>query len=119
MRCSARTLNRRNKVGFLVPLACLALAVVSAARADPAPIKSQPIENPRLVVPENLMEFSRLPLTYIQESIPFFGERNIFFFGRLEGDYAHYSSGIQEEDSGFERRRFRLGLAGKVKLWAK
>ena len=71
------------------------------------------------MVPENLMEFSRLPLTYIQESIPFFGERNIFFFGRLEGDYAHYSSGIQEEDSGFERRRFRLGLAGKVKLWAK
>jgi phosphate-selective porin OprO/OprP len=67
--------------------------------------------------PDKLMDLSRLPLTYIQEHVPFLTKRNIIFFGRLELDYAKYSSGVLEDDSGFLLRRFRVGLAGQVKFW--
>ena len=66
---------------------------------------------------DRVMEISRAPLTYIQENVPFLTNRNIIFFGRLELDGAHYSSGVLEDDSGFSVRRFRLGLAGRVKIW--
>lgn len=66
---------------------------------------------------DQLMNLTRAPLTYVQENVPFFTKRNIAFFGRLELDYAHYSSGILEDDSGLDVRRFRLGLAGQVKSW--
>ena len=66
---------------------------------------------------DRLMNLSRSPLTYIQGNVPFFTKRNMVFFGRLELDYANYSSGILKEESGFEVRRFRLGLAGQTKFW--
>jgi phosphate-selective porin OprO/OprP len=66
---------------------------------------------------DRVMEFSRLPLTYIQENVPFLTKRNIIFFGRLEIDGARYSSGVLEDDNGFTIRRFRLGLAGRVRFW--
>lgn len=58
------------------------------------------------------------PLINIQERVPFLSKRNIVFFGRLELEQARYSSGILEDQSGFEVRRFRLGLAGIVKARA-
>ena len=64
-----------------------------------------------------LMEISYAPLTYIQENIPFLTKRDIIFFGRVEVDYSHYSSGILEDDSGFIIRRFRVGLAGRIRIW--
>jgi phosphate-selective porin OprO/OprP len=66
---------------------------------------------------DKLLEVSRAPLTFIQENLPFLTKREIVFFGRLEVDYSHYSSGILEDDSGFIMRRFRLGLAGHVRIW--
>ena len=66
---------------------------------------------------DRVMEISRAPLTYIQENVPFLTKRNIIFFGRLELDGANYSSGVLKDDSGFSVRRFRLGLAGRVKIW--
>ena len=66
---------------------------------------------------DRLMEISRLPLTYVQEHVPFLTKRNIIFFGRLEVDLARYSSGVLEDDNGLGVRRFRLGLAGNVWIW--
>jgi len=66
---------------------------------------------------DRLMEISRLPLTYVQEHVPFLTKRNVIFFGRLEVDLAHFSSGALEDDSGIDLRRFRLGLAGNVRHW--
>jgi phosphate-selective porin OprO/OprP len=66
---------------------------------------------------DRVMEISRAPLTWIQENVPFLTKRNIIFFGRLELDGAYYSSGVLKDDSGFSVRRFRLGLAGRVKIW--
>ena len=74
-------------------------------------------EQPVLEKTDHLVELSRLPLTYIQDHVPFLTKRKIIFFGRLEVDYANYSSGILEDDSGFNVRRFRLGLAGHVRFW--
>lgn len=68
---------------------------------------------------DKIMDLSRLPLTYVQEHVPFLTKRKIIFFGRLELDYSHYSSGVLEDDSGLEVRRFRLGLAGRVVFWPK
>ena len=66
---------------------------------------------------DEIMDLSRLPLTYIQEHVPFLTKRKIIFFGRLEVDYNHYSSGVLADESGLEVRRFRLGLAGRVVFW--
>lgn len=66
---------------------------------------------------DKLMDLSRRPLTYIQENVPFLTKRHIIFFGRLELDGARYSSGVLEDDNGFDIRRFRLGLAGEVPIW--
>jgi phosphate-selective porin OprO/OprP len=66
---------------------------------------------------DQLMNLSRAPLTYIEENVPFLTRRHIIFFGRLELDGARYNSGVLEDDSGFSIRRFRLGLAGRVKFW--
>jgi hypothetical protein len=74
-------------------------------------------DQPVLDKTNRLMDVSRLPLTYIQDHVPFLTKRKIIFFGRLELDYAHYSSGILEDDSGFKIRRFRVGLAGNLHLW--
>ena len=66
---------------------------------------------------DRLMEVSRRPLSYIQEHVPLLTKRDIIFFGRLELDGAIYSSGILDDDNGFNVRRFRLGLAGHVIPW--
>lgn len=66
---------------------------------------------------DSIMDFSRVPLTYIQEHVPFLTKRNIIFFGRLEVDLARFSSGVLEDDNGLDVRRFRLGLAGNVWFW--
>ena len=66
---------------------------------------------------DKLMDLSRRPLTYIQENVPFLTKRHIIFFGRFELDGASYSSGVLEDDSGFDIRRFRLGIAGEVSIW--
>ncbi|MEH6548511.1 MAG: porin [Pseudomonadales bacterium] len=66
---------------------------------------------------DKLMDLSRAPLTYVQNHVPFLTKRHIIFFGRLELDYANYSSGVLTDESGFDVRRFRLGLAGQVKFW--
>jgi phosphate-selective porin OprO/OprP len=74
-------------------------------------------DQPVLEKTDKFLEWSRLPLTYVQDHVPFLTKRHIIFFGRLEVDYAQYSSGILEDDSGFNIRRFRLGLAGHVRFW--
>lgn len=74
-------------------------------------------QQPVLDKTNRFMEWSRMPLTYVQDHVPFLTKRGIIFFGRLEIDYANYSSGILEDDSGFDIRRFRLGLAGNVGRW--
>ena len=102
----------------------------AAEGADPAPEPPQHLEQELniettatkvggalLGVSDTLMTLSRLPLTYAQDHIPFLTKRNIIFFGRLELDYANYSSGVLSDDSGLNVRRFRLGLAGSVKPW--
>ena len=66
---------------------------------------------------DKLMDLSRLPLSYVQEHVPFLTKRNIIFFGRLELDGALYSSGVLDDDDGFNMRRFRVGLAGQVIPW--
>jgi len=66
---------------------------------------------------DRVMDLSHKPLTYIQENVPFLTKRNIIFFGRLELDGAAYSSGVLEDEDGFSMRRFRLGLAGQVRIW--
>jgi hypothetical protein len=53
------------------------------------------------------MEISRLPLTYVQEHVPFLTKRNIIFFGRFELDAAHYSTGALNDDNGLNIRRGR------------
>jgi len=68
---------------------------------------------------DEIMDLSRLPLTYVQEHVPFLTKRKIIFFGRLELDYSDYSSGVLADESGLELRRFRLGLAGRVVFWPK
>lgn len=80
-------------------------------------IESADRGRPILDQTDKLMEFSRRPLTYIQENVPFLTKRDIIFFGRLELDGAAYSSGILEDENGFTMRRFRLGLAGHVRFW--
>ncbi len=50
-------------------------------------------------------------LQSVPERLPFLRERGIIFFGRAELDYAHYSSGITKQDSGFRVRSLRAGLA--------
>jgi len=62
---------------------------------------------------------ARLPLTYVQENVPYFTKRNIIFFGRLELDGTNYSGGVLEKDSGFDIRRFRLGIAGRFRFLPK
>jgi phosphate-selective porin OprO/OprP len=66
---------------------------------------------------DRLLEISRLPLTYVEEHVPFLTRRNIIFFGRLEVDVARFSSGVLADDNGFDLRRLRLGLAGNVRFW--
>ena len=66
---------------------------------------------------DQLMNLSRVPLTYIQENVPLLTKRGIIFFGRLELDAAAYSSGVLEDENGFDMRRFRVGLAGHVRIW--
>jgi len=66
---------------------------------------------------DRFMELSRVPLTYLQENVPFLTKRGVIFFGRLELDYAHFSSGVLEDESGLDLRRFRVGFAGRVKFW--
>lgn len=67
---------------------------------------------------DRFMEISRKPLTYVQDNVPFLTKRNIIFFGRLEMDAAGYSSGVLEDEGGLDMRRFRLGLAGRVRFWS-
>ncbi len=64
-----------------------------------------------------LVELSRRPFIFLEQKVPFFAKRNIIFFGRLEVDVVDYGSGILRDDSGVAIRRFRLGLAGRVKFW--
>ena len=87
--------------------------VVTREEADQAEPDAQPV----LQKTNKLMELSRLPLTYVQDHVPFLTKRKIIFFGRMELDYAQYSSGILADDSGFNLRRFRLGLAGHIRPW--
>ena len=63
-----------------------------------------------------IMEAARFPLTYVQEHVPYLTKRNIIFFGRVELDASIYSSGILKEDSGFNIRRFRIGIAGLARF---
>lgn len=50
-------------------------------------------------------------LQSVPEKVPFIRERGLIFFGRMEFDYAHYTSGITSRDSGFRVRSMRAGLA--------
>ena len=61
--------------------------------------------------------FKSLPgyLQSVPERVPFIGDRGLIFFGRTEIDYAHYSSGITKDDSGFRVRSLRVGLAHALK----
>ena len=63
------------------------------------------------------LDESRRPLIYIQNHVPFFTNRNIIFFGRIEPEISHYSSGVLSDDSGAQMRRLRLGIVGTVKIW--
>ena len=82
-------------------------------------LQSETVDKSKKLLDETdrLMEVSRRPLSYIQEHVPFLTKRGVIFFGRLELDGAIYSSGVLEDDNGFELRRFRLGLAGHVIPW--
>jgi len=69
---------------------------------------------------ENTGEFldrTRRPLIYVQDHLSFFTDRNIIFFGRIEPEISHYSSGALSDDSGAQMRRLRLGIVGTVKVW--
>ena len=66
---------------------------------------------------ESVMDLSRLPLIMIEERVPFLTRRGIIFFGRVELDAIRYTSGVLADDSGFDLRRLRLGLAGHVLAW--
>ncbi len=91
----------------------------SRIEADKTPAqapKSESPDNPMLRNSDKVLEVARLPLTYVQEHVPYFTKRNIIFFGRLELDGAIYS-GILDQDSGFDIRRFRLGIAGLFRFW--
>ena len=63
-----------------------------------------------------LMDLTRAPMTMLESNSPFFQRRQLYFFGRLEGDAAHFSSGVLSDDSGFEVRRFRAGLVGHLRF---
>ena len=80
-------------------------------------LESADRSKPLLEKTDRFMELSRRPLTYVQENVSFLTKRDIIFFGRLELDATHYSSGVLEDDSGFDMRRFRVGLAGAVSIW--
>jgi len=54
-------------------------------------------------------------LQSVPERVPFIRKRGLIFFGRTEFDYAHYSSGITANDSGFRIRSLRAGLAHALK----
>jgi len=73
---------------------------------------SQPTEKRSL-----LTRIKQLPI-YLQsvpERVPFIRDRGLIFFGRIEIDYAYYSSGILASDSGFRIRSLRAGLAKAFK----
>jgi phosphate-selective porin OprO/OprP len=72
-----------------------------------------------LTATDEFLDRSRKPLIYIQDHVPFFTNRNIIFFGRVEPEVAHYSSGVLSDDSGVHIRRLRLGIVGNVKLWSR
>ena len=54
-------------------------------------------------------------LQSVPDRVPFIRDRGLIFFGRTEIDYAHYSSGITKDDSGFRIRSLRAGLAQALK----
>ena len=80
--------------------------------SDDSRYEISPTTKKILKATNEIMEVARQPQTYIQEHVPFFTKRNIIFFGRLELDAATFSSGVLKSDSGFDIRRFRLGVAG-------
>jgi len=63
---------------------------------------------------KSILDYVKLLPGYLQsvpERVPFMRDRGLLFFGRTEFDYAHYSSGITADDSGFRIRSLRAGLA--------
>jgi phosphate-selective porin OprO/OprP len=54
-------------------------------------------------------------LQSVPEKVPFFRERGLIFFGRMELDFAYYSSGTLSDDTGFRVRSLRVGLAKAFK----
>jgi phosphate-selective porin OprO/OprP len=84
---------------------------------DPEGVDDDSLPQEILDKGDTLMDITRLPLTYVQDHVPFFTKRQMIFFGRLELEYDHYSSGVLKDESGFLIRRFRVGLAGQVRFW--
>ena len=67
---------------------------------------------------KSILDYLKLLPGFLQsvpERVPFIGDRGLIFFGRTEIDYAHYSSGITKDDSGFRVRSLRAGLAQALK----
>lgn len=66
--------------------------------------------------PESNSWFDRIKsipayLQSVPERVPFIRDRGLIFFGRMEIDFAYYSSGITATDTGFRIRSLRAGLA--------
>jgi len=87
------------------------VGAAKTSTVDRPPIESTP-KRGELLSRDPVLAAARLPLTYMQANVPFLTRRNIIFFGRLELDGTNYNGGVLDTDSGFDIRRFRLGIAG-------
>jgi phosphate-selective porin OprO/OprP len=87
------------------------------AAGDKADLQTEGSNKPPDQKKSVLDYFKSLPgfLQSVPERVPFIGDRGLIFFGRTELDYAHYSSGITKDDSGFRVRSLRAGLAQALK----
>jgi phosphate-selective porin OprO/OprP len=94
---------------FSLALAASGLSAAEEATQDEAQLSADNRNNASLAVAENVQDASLL--RFLLEG------RQLFFFGRLEGEFALYDIPALDGENGADLRRFRVGLAGVQPWW--
>lgn len=71
------------------------------------------IKKPLLGRLSELIPLTRAPFEMIESERSFFQKRDMYFFGRIDGEAVNFSSGVLADDSGVDVRRLRLGVVGR------
>ena len=98
--------------GFALLLCLLLPWIPSWAEEESGASDVNEESTPWLDRSNRFMDITRAPMTMLESNSPFFQKRDLYFFGRIEMDAAHFSSGVLSDDSGAIIRRFRAGLVG-------